>query len=126
MMKKPRLTLNQFVFLIGLAALVGAGYDAWASRGQSLLGHHPEVPAIFAACCFVTELRPLRWLRLEEGGQVTASWTFMMALLLIGTPVAAVTIAGGLVILSDIIGRKPLIKALFNFAQIVLALSLGA
>src|ERR1700733_501660 len=126
MTKKPRLTLNQFVFLIALAALVGAGYDAWASRGQSPLGHHPEIPAIFAVCCLVTELRPLRWLRLEEGGQVTASWTFMMGLILIGTPAAAVGAASSIVLISDLASRKSPAKVIFNTAQIIVCMTLGS
>lgn len=123
---KSRLSLHSFIFLVGAAALLGGGYDAWVSRGQSLSGPRPDMLAIFAACCFVTELRPLRWLRITDGGQVTASWTFMMALLLIGTPVVAVSLASGAVLVSDLIYRKALVKVLFNFAQIILALTLAA
>jgi diguanylate cyclase (GGDEF)-like protein len=82
--------------------------------------------AIFGACCLFTELRPLRWLGVEDGGQVTASWTFMMALLLVGPPVTAVAMAGAVVLVGEVVSRKPFVKVLFNMAQIVLSLSLAA
>jgi diguanylate cyclase (GGDEF)-like protein len=126
MTTKPRSSRNRFLFLIALAALTCLGYDAWASQGRALLGPHPVALGLFAGCCLVTELRPLRWLRLEEGGQVTASWTFMMALILIGTPAAAVGAASGIVLISDLVSRKGPAKVIFNTSQIIVCMTLGS
>ena len=63
MTKKPRLSVNSFVFFVVFGAIAATGYDTWASEGQKLFGPRPDVLVIFAACCLVTELRPLRWLR---------------------------------------------------------------
>ncbi|MGO9660629.1 MAG: putative bifunctional diguanylate cyclase/phosphodiesterase [Acidimicrobiales bacterium] len=126
MTKRQVVSVNLFVSLIVLAGLCGAEYDVWASRGQGLLGPRPQILAIFGACCLFTELRPLRWLGLEGGGQVTASWTFMMALLLVGPPLTAVLIAASVVLVGEVVSHKPLVKVLFNLAQIVVSLSLAA
>ena len=82
--------------------------------------------AVFAVCCSVTEVRPLRWLRLDEGGQVTASWMFMMALLLIAPPITAIGTVTAIVVAGEVASRKSLTKVLFNSAQITLCLSLAA
>jgi len=126
MTKKQVVSVNIFVCLVVVAAVCGVGYDSFASRGQSLIGSHPAILAIFAACCLFTEVRPLRWLWPEENGQVTASWTFMMALLLIAPPMTAVAIAGAVSLIGDVAFRKPFIRVLFNLGEIVLSLSLAA
>jgi diguanylate cyclase (GGDEF)-like protein len=126
MTTKPRLSVNVFVFGLFVAALAALAYDAWASQGQRLLGHRPAIMAMFTVCCVATELRPLHWLRREEGGQVTAGWTFMMALLLVGSPIAVVAIVAAAFFVGDVASRKPAVKILFNSAQIVVCLSLGA
>ncbi len=126
MTRKVRLSVNRFVLLVVLGALAGVVYDTWASEGQKFFGPRPHVIAMFAICCLVTELRPLRWLRREEGGQVTASWTFMVALLLVAPPIATIIITAAVVLVGDVVDRKPLVKVLFNSAQIVICLSLGA
>ncbi|HTV10404.1 MAG TPA: bifunctional diguanylate cyclase/phosphodiesterase [Acidimicrobiales bacterium] len=125
MTSKLRPSRDLFIALVVFGATGGLGIDALASQGQRLFGQQPLALAIFALCCLVSELRPLRWLRLDEGGQVTASWTFMMALLLIGPPLAAVSVAAGIVLLSDAVSRKSPVKIAFNTAQIVICLSLG-
>ncbi len=118
--------LSRFVLLVVLGALAGVVYDILVSDGQRVLGPRPQVLAMFALCCLVTELRPLRWLRREEGGQVTASWTFVVALLLVAPPIAPIIITAGVVLIGDIVNRKPPVKVLFNSAQMVICLSLGA
>ncbi|HUB71142.1 MAG TPA: EAL domain-containing protein [Acidimicrobiales bacterium] len=123
---KPRPSRDLFIFLVCTSALACLGFDAWLSRGYEFLGVRPVSLGIFGLCCLVTELRPLRWLRLDEGGQVTASWTFMMALLLVGPPLASIGIAASVVATGDAVSRKPVLKLLFNSAQIVICLTLGA
>jgi diguanylate cyclase len=125
MTTKPRSSRNRFISLVALAGLACLGFDAWASQGRALLGPRPLAVGLFAMCCLVTELRPLRWLRLEEGSQVTASWTFMMALILTGAPISAVGIAGGVVLISDVASRKSAARVIFNTTQIIVCMSLG-
>ena len=126
MTKKLRLSVNLFVLFVAVGALVGVVFDLWASRGHQLSGPRPQVLAMFAACCLVTDLWPLRRLRREEGGRATASWTFMVAILLVAPPVAAIVIGAGTVVIGDVVARKPAVKVLFNTAQVSLCLSLGA
>ena len=60
MTKKLRLSVNLFVLFVAVGALVGVVFDLWASRGHQLSGPRPQVLAMFAACCLVTDLRPRR------------------------------------------------------------------
>ena len=122
-LRKP--SLEAFIGLVALAALAAACLDGLEWPGQGLFGPHPGIFALFAGLAMVTELRPLRWLRLQEGGQVTASWTFMMAMLLVGPALTAAIIAALACLVGDMALRKPATKVLFNFAQIVFSLSLG-
>ena len=126
MTKKLRLSVNLFVLCVAVGALMGVVFDLWASRGHQLPGPRPQVLAVLATCCLVTESWPLRRLRREEGGRATASWTFMVAILLVAPPVATVAIAAGAVVIGDVVARKPTAKVLFNLAQVSLCLSLGA
>jgi hypothetical protein len=125
-MPKPQQSLKSFVLLTAVFAVACAAFDVRVSLGQPVFGPRPQILAMFAVCCLVTELRPLRWLRRDEGGQVTASWTFMMATLLVAPPIAAVVISATVFLIGDLVSRKPVIKLAFNLAQIVVALSLGA
>ena len=68
MAKKPPLSLKLFVLVTALAGAGSLGFDAWASRASSLLGPRPEIVGALAVGCLLAELRPLRWIRLEEGG----------------------------------------------------------
>ncbi|MGH9104682.1 MAG: putative bifunctional diguanylate cyclase/phosphodiesterase, partial [Acidimicrobiales bacterium] len=112
---------------LAVVALVAIGADAWTSRQGDLLGPHPLLLVAFGTCSVVTELRPLRWLGGgEQGGQVTASWTFMMALLLVGPPISAVSLAFFAFLVGDLVSGKPALKVVFNSSQIIVTLSVGA
>jgi diguanylate cyclase (GGDEF)-like protein len=126
MTTKPRLTLNGFVLLVVVGAAGGLVFDALVTRTRPLLGPQPLILALFGVSCLVTELHPLRWLRREEGGQVTSSWTFMMASLLVGPPLAAVGIAALAMLSGELASRNQAIRAVFNFSQIIVTMSAGA
>jgi len=115
------------LYVAAVTALAGGGlvYDTLAPRGH-LLGPYPKVFWLLAACGLVSDLIPLKWLTFDDRGEVTGSWTFVMALLLIATPCAAVLATALLVLVSNIQASKNLLKILFNVADIVLSLSLGA
>jgi len=118
-------SLTIYIGGVALVAAVGLGLDVWGSTGSAIFGAHPAAFAIFTLCCLVTELRPLRWLRIEDGGEVTASWTFMLALLLMAPPAAPVAVALAAFVLGDLVTHKSPQKVLFNGSQITIALSLA-
>jgi diguanylate cyclase (GGDEF)-like protein len=118
-------SLSLYIKLVAFAAVVGVGFDVWSSVRSPVFGPHPAEFAFFAACCLVTELRPLRWLRLQDGGEVTASWTFMLALLLVAPPAAPVAVSVIVFVTGDLVSRKSPPKVLFNASQITIALTLA-
>lgn len=126
MVKPSRISLKLFIWLVALGAAGSLAFDFAVRPGQGLLGPHPVVLAVFAASCLATEMHPLRWLRSEEGGQVTASWTFMMASLLVAPPLTAVAIAAVAMLSGELISRNQAVRVIFNCSQIVVTLSCGA
>ena len=58
-----------------VAALVTARTPA-----RAIVGTWPLAFWLFAGCQLVGELRPIKWLRRREGGEVTATWAFAFAL----------------------------------------------
>jgi diguanylate cyclase (GGDEF)-like protein len=110
------------VIALGFAALVLA--VARTGLGD-LIGDHPSIYWIFLGLFFAAELFPLQWLRRHEGGELTASWTFAFALVFVNP--ASGTLLGVFCAccLSDLIHRKPVVKALFNAAQVSLSLGVG-
>jgi diguanylate cyclase (GGDEF)-like protein len=121
-----RPTVRTFVAATAAGALLCAGWDVWTSLGVALTGPRPDVFWLLGGCCLATELRPLRWLRYSGGGEVTGSWTFMMAMLMVASPLAAVGVSATLFVAGDVVARKAPVKIVFNLGQIVVALSLGA
>src|SRR5580693_5380277 len=99
---------RRVVFYVGaVAGLAAAGltYDSISSVGHV---YGPDAIAfwLFAACALVTEMLPLRWLAYENSGEVTGSWTFVMAMLLIASPLAAVGATAILFLLADLRSSK--------------------
>ena len=82
---------------IYLAAVIFSGSAAIAIapaglRFESVTGPHPLAFFVFAVCLIVAELRPLNWLSMQDGGEVTASFTFALALLFIAPSFASILI----------------------------------
>jgi diguanylate cyclase (GGDEF)-like protein len=117
--------LASYVATVVALALAGLAYDV-TSSGRHWFGPSPAAFWLLAGCGLVSELIPLRWLAYDNRGEVTGSWTFVMAMMLIASPLAAVIVTAGLFALSDIKSGKKVIKLTFNVADIVLSLSLGA
>ena len=88
-------------------------------------GAKPAAVAIFAVLLVVGEARPLKWLRLNDGGELTASWSFALAILLLDAPAAAVLMMAVASVVGDSIHRKPLMRTVFNASQITLALAVA-
>jgi diguanylate cyclase (GGDEF)-like protein len=91
-----------------------------------LIGGRTPALAVLAVCLLLSELRPMRWLRLSDGGEVTASWTFALALLLVSHVALASLIMGSCCLAVDLLRGKPLQRAAFSVGQVVLSLWAGA
>lgn len=109
--------------IAGGAALIGA--LAIVGRNEPFAGSYPVAFAILVVFLAIGELRPLKWLRRNEGGEVTVSWTFAFAILLIASPLAALSTLALASILGDLSSRKPVSRSLFNGAQVTLSLAAG-
>src|SRR5205085_5214894 len=109
------------IIVLGTVALVVAGVS---SRLHGVLGLRPSGFIILAVLLFLSEARPMTVLRLHEGSDITISWTFAFALVLLSPPGALFAMAGASVF-GDVIGRKPLIRVAFNAAQMVLSLAVA-
>jgi diguanylate cyclase (GGDEF)-like protein len=109
-------------------AVIVAGWIAlgwvWASTahlGWDLLGPQPIIFVIFGGLLLATEMRPMP--DLIGGGEVTASWTFALAMLFMAPPAVTLTIVAVVALTVDL--PKSIEKALFNASQFVLSLSVG-
>jgi diguanylate cyclase (GGDEF)-like protein len=119
--------LRVLLVVTSLVALACIGADVKLSDWtQYPFGIRPAEFAVFFACCIATELRPLRWLRINDGGEVTASWTFLLAMLLVSPPSVAIGCAALVFVAGDVITEKGPEKVLFNASQLVISMSLAA
>lgn len=107
--------------VIASAVLV---YDGSLS-GRSVFGQHQTAFWLLAACGLGADLLPQRWLAFDDKGHLKGSWTFIMAMLLVATPLAAVEVAAVLIIVADVrAGKEPLQLAL-GVTNIIVSLSVG-
>ncbi len=108
------------VTLVGLAVLVAAGW------GEAHGHARPATVWVLAALVVIGEMVPLR-IPFHGGRQdVTLSTTFVFALLLLGFPTLAILAQASAAAGSDLVGRKPWWKALFNAAQYAVAVGAAA
>jgi diguanylate cyclase (GGDEF)-like protein len=114
-----------YVVVVVLLASAALGYVVATSPGYHL-GHNQSTFWVLAACAFVSELIPLRWLAVDNRGEVTGGWTFIMGMLLVAPPGLAIGVTAIIFALGDLRSSKPLIKLVFNVSDIVLSLSVGA
>ena len=114
-----------------VAAVIAGGTvvlltSALRARGHDLTGGEPAAFGMLAALLVLGELRPLRLIDRRIGGDITVTWSFAFALVLLAPLGAAL---GVLVIASaigDVVGHKPLERVAFNAAQLTLSLAAGA
>jgi diguanylate cyclase len=109
------------IIVLGTVALVVAGVS---SRLHGVLGLRPSGFIILAVLLFLSEARPMTVLRLHEGSDITISWTFAFALVLLSPPGALFAMAGASAF-GDAIRRKPLVRVAFNAAQMVVSLAVA-
>src|SRR5438552_5622561 len=109
------------IIVLGTIALVVAGVS---SRLDGVLGLRPSGFIILAVLLFLSEARPMTILRLHEGSDITISWTFAFALVLL-SPAGALFAMAGASAFGDAIRRKPLVRVAFNAAQMVVSLAVA-
>ena len=102
----------------GVLALTAAGV-----RGVEPLGPRPLVFAVLTALLVVAELFPLAWLSSRDGGELTASWTFSLGLLLVAPAGVALPVIAVVGAALELRNGKPLVRVTFNTAQVVLSLA---
>jgi diguanylate cyclase (GGDEF)-like protein len=109
------------VILLGTTALVVEGVR---SRFHDFWGPRPSGFIILAVLLLLSETQPMTFLRLHEGSDITISWTFAFALVLL-SPAGALFAMAGASAFGDTIRRKPPVRTAFNAAQMVLSLAVA-
>ena len=111
------------IYVTASAITAAVTLVALYERGDAVL-HKPMISATFCALLLIGEIMPLRWLRLNKDGEITISWAFAFALLLVESPFFAVAAMAVASLIADYVHGKPPSRVLFNAAQ--LSLSIGA
>ncbi len=106
----------------GVAAIMGT----LALSGLDLVpAGHVRSFWICVLLLFLGETRPHAWFR-RGGGEITPTWTFAFALLLIAPPAAALLAVPVASLMADRLGGKDFQRYAFNAAQLALSLGAGA
>src|SRR6201999_4439519 len=109
------------VILAGAGALVFEGVH---SRLHDFWGPRPSGFVILAALVLLSEGRPMSVLPLHEESDISISWTFAFALVLL-SPAGALCAMALASAMGDALGRKRPLRMAFNVAQMVLSLSVA-
>ncbi|MDP9386728.1 MAG: bifunctional diguanylate cyclase/phosphodiesterase [Actinomycetota bacterium] len=122
----PKLSsLRSFHLYVATVILAGAGAII-ITLPRAQLADVASAPFwLFAALLLLAELRPIEWLGRHGGAEVTASWTFSFALLLL-TPEWAIIVTAVACLTAEAVHRKGPVRMLFNTAQIVVSLTIAA
>ncbi|MGE0879647.1 MAG: putative bifunctional diguanylate cyclase/phosphodiesterase [Acidimicrobiia bacterium] len=121
-----RAALGWYVTAISVAAIAVAVPAAAAVDMSHPFGIHPASAITFAVLAFIAEARPMPWLSRQDGGEVTASWTFTIALLLCVPVGTALLVCGLNSAIIEIARRKLLSRTVFNVANEVFSLAIAA
>src|SRR5205814_5885991 len=108
---------------LGVALLVVAVVST--SRDQ-LLGHDPAAFVALGSFLVLAELRPIPWFRNGERGDLTASWTFAFAILLLAPLGGALAVTALATIVGEVSQRKRIDRCAFNLGQVMLSLGASA
>jgi diguanylate cyclase (GGDEF)-like protein len=111
------------VIAIGLLVIIRALSQADMSQP---FGPKVLIFAVFAALHAIGEARPIRWFTGREDLEITASWTFSLGLLFVAPLGAALVVVGTVSLVLELSRHKPLVRVLFNIAQITISLAAGA
>ena len=114
-----------------VAGVIGAGVAVLAGAVLRARGHDPTggqraAFIVLAALLVLGELRPLRLLDRRFGGDITVTWSFAFALVLIAPLGVALGVLVAATIVGDAVNGKPPVRIAFNAAQLTLSLAAGA
>ena len=118
--------LNTYVRLVIAAGAVAVAAALLLDGSSDLTGESSDLFWLFLVLFTLAEARPMAWLRRDEGGEVTASWTFAFALLLVAPPSGVLLGVACACLLSDALHRKPVVRGLFNAANQSVSLGVGS
>jgi len=100
------------------AAVMGALYIA-----DGLSVHDPLIAVMFIVLLVAGELIPLKWLKIDQSGDINASWACAFALLLVESTLLAIIAMVAASIVADLIHRETFLRLTFNAAQLALSLA---
>ncbi len=124
---KPRVSaLGAFVGVVAMLS-VAAGFLVAKTAPEGFVARsNVATMIVLLVLLFMGEIRTLKWLSLNDGGEVTASWAFALAVLILPAPLAAIIGMAFASALGDLTNHKSPLRLLFNAAQTSLSLSLAA
>ncbi len=118
--------LGMYVGVVSILSVSMCLLVAMLAPGEVVARSHVATMIVLLVLLFMGEIRTLKWLSLNDGGEVTASWAFALALLILPAPLAAIIGMAMASVLGDLAHHKSPLRLLFNAAQTSLSLSLAA
>jgi len=118
---KPR-TFRIYLTVVAVAGAIALAYAVATAASHDVAGGYATGFALLSVLLVLSEARPMSFLRRQAGTDVTISWTFAFALVLLSPPggVIAIGVASAL---GDALRRTAPTRLAFNAAQLILSLS---
>lgn len=110
------------VIAVGALILLAAALNFDLS---SFAGAHPPSFWLYTAGLLVCELKPVPWLRRQDG-EFTASWTFAVALMLSAPLPTVLLVLAASSLIGDWVNRNAPVQTAFNIAQLTISMGIGA
>ena len=114
-----------YVWSVIVAGVVVLGALAAHLDLGTATGSTPFAFWLFAGLLVAGELKTMPWIRRHDGGELTASWAFAGALLLMAPIASAVMAMAAASLLGDAAHRKGLTRTLFNAGNVTLSMASG-
>ncbi|MCU4186575.1 GGDEF domain-containing protein [Acidiferrimicrobium sp. IK] len=119
--------MSAYIVAVVVAAVSFLALDTGFSLGQPLFGRSPYEFALLAGCLVLAQLQmSFRRVAGQRDIQVSPDGTFMLALLLCATPLAAVVASAVIFGGGDVVRGYARHKAVVNTGQLVVSLSLAS
>lgn len=115
-----------YVAALAAVAAAGLGGDARIPAAAGWLGPEPAVVVLLAVCGLTAELWTVQPRERDGAGEVTGSWAFVGAVLLLAPPLTAALVALAVSLVGDAARRKPPATFVCNAATMVIAVSAAA
>ncbi|MEM9034963.1 MAG: EAL domain-containing protein [Actinomycetota bacterium] len=118
--------INAYICALTAIAVTGTALAFRNLDTEQPFGADPVLFLVFVGLAVATELRPLPYLFVKDGGsEITASWTFWMVVLVYAPAAPALLVAFVVAAGADLAQRKPLDRALFNGAQLTICVGVA-